>query len=102
MNNEHTTERYLCLTELRQVFTEKHIKAHFRRPDKLGRNNNVSKSYAQRHDLESKLYLFSRVEAAIKAGVPHRFKNDIDPKLMHDILSLKLPIKQTKEKPKKI
>ena len=102
MTTEYKPERYLCLSELRTIFTEKHIKAHFRRPDKFGRNNNVSKSYARRHDLESKLYLFSRVEAAIKAGVPHRFKNTIDPKLMHDIMSLLLPVKQIKEKPRKI
>ncbi|HAU4290872.1 TPA: hypothetical protein ACQVKY_005151 [Serratia marcescens] len=102
MENENKPPRYLCKSELKQIFTDKHIKEHFPKHDKLGRNNHLSKSYSKRHNLESRLFLFSRVEAAIKAGVPHRFAKGIDKTLMHDIMILALPPKGLKIKPTKI
>lgn len=42
MENENTPPRYLCKSELKQIFTDKHIKEHFSKHDKLGRNNHLS------------------------------------------------------------
>lgn len=102
MENENTPPRYLCKSELKQIFTDKHIKEHFSKHDKLGRNNHLSKSYSKRHNLESRLFLYSRVEAAIKAGVPHRFAKGISKEIMNDILTWTLPPKGIKAKTNKI
>lgn len=69
---------YITLTELRQIFTQKHINKHFRKADKLAKNPHLSKTYQNHHDLEVKLYLIERVIKAMTDGVPYRFAKGFD------------------------